>query len=103
MGQVVDLQAWRLRKQGLATQPVLLDPGQPQPAAQERPAVARLDAAVRRIERAMASGQRRISERVETELLALTGAVSAGRTEEAATRAERLAERLEHPSSRLSG
>jgi hypothetical protein len=72
--------------------------------SEERPAaVTRLDLAVRRIERAMASGHRRISARVETELLAITGAVSAGRTDEAATRAERLAERLEHPSSRLSG
>lgn len=109
MGQVVDLHAWRLRRQGLPIQPVLLDAGPDRPVQNEtepdgRPAdVTRLDAAVRRIERAMASGHRRISARVETELLAITGAVSAGRTQEAAARAERLAERLEHPSSRLSG
>ncbi|HEX9551506.1 MAG TPA: hypothetical protein VF971_10470 [Candidatus Limnocylindrales bacterium] len=104
MGKVVDFQAWRLRRQGQPTQPVLIDPGPDQAVSEERPAeVTRLDLAVRRIERAMASGHRRISARVETELLAITGAVSAGRTDEAATRAERLAERLEHPSSRLSG
>jgi hypothetical protein len=39
---------------------------------------------------------------VESELLAITGAVTAGRVEDAATRAERLAERLEHPSSRAA-
>jgi hypothetical protein len=105
MGQVVDIQAWRARRQGLPAQGRLVDPeGRPEPTADERPtAVTRLDTAVRRIERAMRSGHRRISARVETELLAITGAVSAGRTGEAAVRAERLAERLEHPSSRLSG
>jgi len=35
-------------------------------------------------------------------LLAITGAVSAGLDDEAAERAERLAERLEHPSARRS-
>jgi hypothetical protein len=34
--------------------------------------------------------------------LAITGAVTAGRVEDAAARAERLAERLEHPSSRAA-
>ena len=43
---------------------------------------------------------RRIGPVVETELLAITGAVAAGRIDDAVTRAERLAERLEHPSSR---
>ena len=40
--------------------------------------------------------------RVESELLAITGAVSAGHEDAAAERAERLAERLEHPSARRS-
>jgi hypothetical protein len=40
---------------------------------------------------------------VESELLAITGAVTAGLEDEAAERAERLAERLEHPSARRSG
>lgn len=104
MGRVVDLEAWRLRRQGLPVRRAPLDSGPDAPVPDEGPGhVARLDAAVRRIERAMRSGHRRISARVETELLAITGAVSAGRMKEAATRAERLAERLEHPSSRLSG
>jgi len=47
-------------------------------------------------------GTGRIGPRVETELLAITGAVTAGRVEDAASRAERLAERLEHPSSRAA-
>ena len=50
----------------------------------------------------MRSGPGRISGRVETEVLAITGAVAGGRMTEAAQRAERLAERLEHPSSRLA-
>jgi hypothetical protein len=48
----------------------------------------------------VARGTGRIGPRVEAELLAITGAVTAGRTDDAAERAERLAERLEHPSAR---
>jgi hypothetical protein len=99
VGQVVDLEAWRARREGVPVQTALVPRADPGP----RRDVARLDAAVRRIERSMRAGRRRISARVETELLAITGAVSSGRMDEAVTRAERLAERLEHPSSRLSG
>jgi len=86
MGAVLDLEAWRSRRQRVVL-------------AADQPPVPRLDAAVSRLERLMRSGTGRISARVEAELLAITGAVSAGRTDEAARRAERLAERLEHPSS----
>jgi len=86
MGEVVDLRAWRSRRRSLVVTPA------PEP-------VPRLDAAVARLERLMRSGTGRISARVETELLAITRAVTAGRMREAARRAERLAERLEHPSS----
>jgi hypothetical protein len=48
------------------------------------------------------SGSGRLAGRVESELLAITGAVSAGLQDAAAERAERLAERLEHPSARRS-
>jgi hypothetical protein len=89
MGAVIDLGAWRKRRERV----VLV--GDPVP-------VPRLDAAVAKLERLMRSGTGRISARVETELLAITGAVTAGRMEEAAQRAERLAERLEHPSSSLA-
>jgi hypothetical protein len=93
MGAVIDLAAWRKHRQRvvLAGHPV----ASPVP-------VSRLDVAVARLERLMRSGTGRISARVETELLAITGAVAAGRMEEAAQRAERLAERLEHPSSSVA-
>jgi hypothetical protein len=89
MGSVIDLDAWRARRERAV------------PAVEPEP-VPRLDAAVARLERLMRAGTGRISARVETELLAITGAVTAGRMREAARRAERLAERLEHPSSRLA-
>ena len=60
----------------------------------------RLEQAIRRLDGLVARGTGRISSRVESELLAIMGAVTAGRPTEAAERAERLAERLEHPSAR---
>jgi hypothetical protein len=92
VGTVVELEPWRLR----------LRPTAPSADQGARPPVGRLEHAVARLERLVKSGTGRISERVETELLAITGAVAAGRTVDAADRAERLAERLEHPSSRLA-
>jgi hypothetical protein len=89
MGAVIDLEAWRSRRERLIL------------ASEPRP-VPRLDSAVARLERLMRAGTGRISARVETELLAITAAVTAGRMREAARRAERLAERLEHPSSRMA-
>lgn len=89
MGTVIDLQAWRDRHE----RRVLASGSEPVP---------RLDAAVARLERLMRTGTGRISARVETELLSITACVTAGRTREATQRAERLAERLEHPSSRLA-
>lgn len=82
MGSVIDLAAWR--------------------DAREHEPGTRMERAVARLERQLTLGSGRISRRVEAELLAITGAVSAGLPEEAAERAERLAERLEHPSARLS-
>jgi hypothetical protein len=68
-----------------------------------RPApLARLERAIGRLDPLVNGGTGRIGPRVETELLAITGAVTAGRVEDAAARAERLAERLEHPSSRAA-
>lgn len=60
----------------------------------------RLERAIRRLDSLLKQGTGRISSRVESELLAITGAVTAGLPEEAAERAELLAERLEHPSAR---
>jgi len=83
MGEIVDLGQWR--------------------EARERDPVVRLERAVARLEQQFQRGPSRIGRRVESELLAITGAVTTGLQEEAAERAERLAERLEHPSARLSG
>jgi hypothetical protein len=84
MGSVVVLSEWRERREA-------------DPLSRLDRAIARLDALLRR------SGSGRLAGRVESELLAITGAVSAGLEDAAAERAERLAERLEHPSARRSG
>jgi hypothetical protein len=91
VGRVIDFEAWR-RDRRLAFREV------PDEAAQEP--LRRLERAIRRLESLLKRGTGRISSRVESELLAITGAVTAGLPEEAAERAERLAERLEHPSAR---
>ena len=83
MGSVIDLRAWRERRER-------------DPMTRLERAIARLDGLLRR------SGSGRLGSRVESDLLAITGAVSAGLEDEAAERAERLAERLEHPSARRS-
>ena len=80
MGQIVDLAAWRSER--------------------ERDPVRRLERAIRRLEAQLEQGTGRIGPVVEAELLAITGAMTANRQEEAAERAERLAERLNHPSAR---
>jgi hypothetical protein len=82
MGTLIDLEAWREQHQ--------------------RDPVVRLERAVRRLDRLLGEGPGRIGRRVESELLAITGAVTAGIAEEAAERAERLADRLEHPTSRAA-
>jgi hypothetical protein len=82
MGSVVDLVAWR--------------------EAREHDPVSRLERAISRLEAQLERGTGRIGPRVEAELLAITTAMSGNRQEEAAERAERLAERLEHPSARLT-
>jgi hypothetical protein len=83
MGSVIHLAEWRERREH-------------DPMSRLDRAIARLDGLLRR------SGSGRLAGRVESELLAITGAVSAGLDDEAAERAERLAERLEHPSARRS-
>jgi hypothetical protein len=100
MGRVIDLEAWRCRR------PRIAEHAADGPARTERPEpgapIARLERAIGRLDPLVNRGTSRIGPRVETELLAITGAVTAGRVEDAATRAERLAERLEHPSSRAA-
>jgi hypothetical protein len=82
MGILIDLEAWREQH--------------------ERDPVVRLERAIRRLDRLLGDGPGRIGPRVESDLLAITGAVTAGIAEEAAERAERLADRLEHPASRAA-
>jgi hypothetical protein len=100
MGRVIDLEVWRRRRPRIDER-AGLDQGRHGPW--RRPAhLARLERAIGRLDPLVNGGTGRIGPRVETELLAITGAVTAGRVEDAATRAERLAERLEHPSSRAA-
>lgn len=91
MSRVIDLEAWR-RERRLVAREV------PDEIAQQP--LRRLEEAVHRLDRAVARGTGRLSSRVERELLLIMGLVAAGRPAEAAERAERLAERLEHPSAR---
>jgi hypothetical protein len=91
VGRILDLEAWRHEHRLVVREvddEVALQP------------LRRLEQAIRRLDGLVARGTGRISSRVESELLAIMGAVTAGRPEEAAERAERLAERLEHPSAR---
>ncbi len=88
MGTVIDLGAWR--EQARRT-----------PAGADDP-IARLDRIVSRLDpllEEVKQGKKR-DLALETEILAITGALSLGMTEEAADRAERLAARLEARSRR---
>jgi len=96
MGRVVDLEAWRLRRLG---------PGGPE-EPEEADGIARLERAIVRLDpmvARLAEGAGGVDRVVETELLAITGAVSIGLVDEAAERAERLRARLEHPTLHRSG
>ena len=62
-------------------------------------AVDRLDLAVSRLDPLVRRSPDRIQAGVERELVRISRAVSAGRPVEAAERAERLADRLEHPAA----
>jgi hypothetical protein len=81
MGQVIDLAAERARRFPLAA------------------ALQRLDAAVGRLDPLVSGRENRLSPAARAELVAISAAVSAGRPHEAARRAERLADRLEHPAA----
>ena len=84
MGRVIDLRDWQEHRKH-------------DPMTRLERAIARLEELLRR------RGSGRLGPRVESELLAITGAVTAGLQDEAAERAERLAERLDHPSASRSG
>jgi hypothetical protein len=100
MGRVIDLEVWRLGRPRIDEG---AGPDQGRHGLWRRRApLARLERAIGRLDPLVNGGTGRIGPRVETELLAITGAVTAGQVEDAAARAERLAERLEHPSSRAA-
>lgn len=80
MGQVISLDAYRARRDQLT-------------------AVDRLDLAVGRLDPLVKRSPGRIQADVERELRLIAREVSAGRSAEAAERAERLADRLEHPAA----
>jgi len=105
VGTVTDLEDWRRRSwtgeepgqaPGLGLDP---EPAEGVSPERGRRTLARLERAVARLDPLVRRATGRIGPRVETELLTITGAVAAGRVRDAAERAERLAERLEHPSS----
>jgi hypothetical protein len=78
MGQVISLDAYRARRGPLTP-------------------VDRLDLAVSRLDPLVRHSPDRIQGGVERELRRIAHELSAGRPAEAAERAERLADRLEHP------
>ena len=92
MGTVTDLRRWRAQRERTAAARSLVTVD----------AVRRLERAVRRLDPAVANvaaPDGTVAPRIATELLAITGAVSIGETDQALERAERLADRLEHPAA----
>jgi hypothetical protein len=91
MGTVIDLSSWLERHDRVPAAPT--------------EALDRLERAVARLDPLLQEVMRRGNDEqeIETELLAVTGALSVGFTDEAAHRAERLSRRLEsrlrHPSN----
>lgn len=84
VGAVIPLETYRRRRD----------------AARLRTPVGRLEAAVDRLDLAVHGSGRIADRKVETELLAITGAVCIGRHADAALRAERLAMTLENRAAR---
>lgn len=93
MATVIDMAAWRARRGGAGADGVRT---KPDPLRRLEVAVYRLDPAVTHV----AARDGGLDHALETELLAITGAISMGLTQDAVERAERLADRLEHPTAR---
>jgi hypothetical protein len=90
MSSVIDLASWRRDREatGESLDPVLTDGDA---------SVARLELAVTRLHDVVSlaiDGRGRLEPKVETELLAIMGELTVGLITEAASRAERLADRL---------
>jgi hypothetical protein len=80
MAEIISLDEYRERRDPLAS------------------AIRRLDAAVARLDPLVRGQTTRLTPSIERELAAISGAVSAGDPREAAERAERLSDLLEHPA-----
>jgi hypothetical protein len=93
VGTVTDLREWK-RRRGAGAEPYAPAP--------EPPAPDPLDELIARLDRLIGSPSARLGRHVETELLAIIGAVHAGLLDEALARGGRLAARLEHPSARIA-
>lgn len=81
MGQLISLDEARTRREA-------------RPGTLER-----LDAAVGRLDPLVRRARTRLREAVERELVAIAADVTSGRPLQAAARADRLADRLEHPAA----
>jgi hypothetical protein len=91
MNSVIDFAAWQRRRQPEGDQ-LEADGAHP-----EDPTVARLELAIQRLHRVISlalDARGRLEPKVETELLAIMGELTVGLVTEAASRAERLADRL---------
>jgi hypothetical protein len=87
MAEIIEIGAWRERRQA--------ERATPEVERLER-AISRLDGLLERV-----TGGNRVSDtRLETDMLAITGAISAGMVERAAVLAEELSRRLENRAAR---
>jgi len=93
VSRVIQLEEWRRRHR----------PAVDTRARANVPSTAdRLQEIVERLDPLVRFGSGKLAKGVETELLAIIGAVQAGRLDQALGRAERLATRLQHPSARAA-
>jgi hypothetical protein len=100
MGTVIDFVRWRERAAGSTDAP--LRQGRSSAPADGADPIGRLDQIVSRLDPLLeeVKKNRKRDLDTETEILAITGALSLGMTDEAAERAERLAARLESRTGR---
>jgi hypothetical protein len=97
MSAVVDFEAWRRRRQETGE---IEAPGSDRPSNDD-PGIARLELAVGRVHALVDQvlvARGRVTDRVETELLAIMGELAVGLVAEATDRAERLADQLARSS-----
>jgi hypothetical protein len=89
--EVIEMAAWRERREA----------EQPAPEVERlEHAIARLDEILERVTDRTPSSDPRADPRLETDMLAISGAISAGMVDRAAVLAEELARRLENRAAR---